>query len=553
MKKCVLLSLTLGFLTITTSLLAQGTNFTYQGQLQNNGSPASGNYDFTFALFNNSSTNTGQQVGGTQTNLNVGVTNGLFTVTLGFGNQFSGEALWLAIGVRTNGGGTFSALSPLQELTPTPYAIYSPNAGAAASANSVAGSNIVGRIPVGGLPVSVITNGEGGVNISGAFTGNVNATSLQIAPVAVVSSTNYATNGTYTLIVPPSITSMVVKLWGAGGGGGDFSSGGGGAFSQVSLNVTPGDTYVVVVGQGGGTYAGNDAGGGAGSNDGSGGAGIELAGGGGQASSLFHYTGSAYIMQAVAGGGSGGSDVIAAAGGQASGSGAGYAADATTTGVTNLDLVGGDGQSPPNQYTGGGGGGYGGGESLGYPGGVVFGGGSYGDLTMGGGNVTPGNTADSNYLAGSGIGGSTTPTSGGDGLAVVLFGTGGGLGVTTLTVGGRIGIGTTDPQQKLDVNGNINASGDVTAASISGNVAATSLQIAPLTMVSSITNAANGIYTFTVPPSVTSMVVKLWGAGGGGGDYTSGGGGAFSLVSLNVTPGDTYVVVVGQGGGTSFQ
>ncbi|MGA2174755.1 MAG: tail fiber domain-containing protein [Verrucomicrobiota bacterium] len=550
MKKCVLILLPLVLLTITPSLPAQGTAFTYQGQLQNNGSPADGHYDFTFALFDNSSTNTGQQVGVTKTNLDVGVTNGLFTVTLEFGENFPGASRWLAIGVRTNGGGTFTPLAPLQPLTPTPYAIYSPNAGAAASANSVAGSNVVGSIPVGGLPAIVLTNGASGVNISGAFSGNVTATSLQMAPLTVVSSTNYATNGTYTFTVPPSVTGMVVKLWGAGGGGGDFTSGGGGAFSQVSLNVTPGDTYVVVVGQGGGTYAGNDAGGGAGSNDGSGGAGNNLAGGGGQASSLFHYTGSAYIMQAVAGGGSGGSDIIAGAGGQASGSGAGYAADATTTGVTNLDLVGGDGQSPPNQATGGGGGGYGGGASQGYPGNFVFGGGSYGDVTLGGGNVTPGNTADTNYLAGSGIGGSTTPTSGGDGLAVVLFGTGGGLGVTTLTVGGRIGIGTSDPQQKLDVNGNINASGAVTAASISGNVAAASLQIAPLTVVSSTTYAANGIYAFTVPPSVTSMVVKLWGAGGGGGDYTSGGGGAFSLVSLNVTPGDTYVVVVGQGGGT---
>jgi hypothetical protein len=57
MKKCVLPLLAIVLLTVTNSLLAQGTAFTYQGQLQNNGSPANGNYDFTFALFNNSSTN----------------------------------------------------------------------------------------------------------------------------------------------------------------------------------------------------------------------------------------------------------------------------------------------------------------------------------------------------------------------------------------------------------------------------------------------------------------------------------------------------------------
>ena len=35
------------------TLHAQGTAFTYQGQLQNNGSPASGTYNLTFTLFNN--------------------------------------------------------------------------------------------------------------------------------------------------------------------------------------------------------------------------------------------------------------------------------------------------------------------------------------------------------------------------------------------------------------------------------------------------------------------------------------------------------------------
>ena len=47
-------------LTAWTSASAQGTAFTYQGQLSASGGPAGGNYDFTFALFNNNSTNTGQ-------------------------------------------------------------------------------------------------------------------------------------------------------------------------------------------------------------------------------------------------------------------------------------------------------------------------------------------------------------------------------------------------------------------------------------------------------------------------------------------------------------
>ena len=151
---------------------AQGTAFTYQGQLSASGGPASGNYDFTFALFNTNSSNAGQQAGNTLTNLNVGVTNGVFTVTLDFGSVFTGNATWLAIEMRTNGGTVFTALNPLQELTPTPYAMYAPNAGAAASANTVAGSNIVGTIAAGQLPANVITNGESGLSLSGSFSGD---------------------------------------------------------------------------------------------------------------------------------------------------------------------------------------------------------------------------------------------------------------------------------------------------------------------------------------------------------------------------------------------
>jgi hypothetical protein len=150
---------------------AQGTAFTYQGRLNSSGSPANGSYDFTFALFNNNGTNTGQ-VGGALTNLDVGVTNGLFTVTLDFGAVFAGNATWLAIGVRTNGDASFTALNPLQELTPAPYAIYASNAGSAASANSVAATNITGTIPAALLPAVVITNGETNLTLGSVIFNN---------------------------------------------------------------------------------------------------------------------------------------------------------------------------------------------------------------------------------------------------------------------------------------------------------------------------------------------------------------------------------------------
>src|SRR5215469_12814862 len=92
------------------SAFSQGTAFTYQGRLNAAGAPADGSYDLTFALLD--SATGGNQFGGVLTNVATGVTNGLFTVTLDFGNQFPGAARWLEIGVRTNGGGTFATLSP---------------------------------------------------------------------------------------------------------------------------------------------------------------------------------------------------------------------------------------------------------------------------------------------------------------------------------------------------------------------------------------------------------------------------------------------------------
>jgi hypothetical protein len=54
----------------------------------------------------------------------VGVTNGLFNTTLDFGpGVFGGDARWLDIAVRTNGGSAFTPLAPRQALTAAPYAL----------------------------------------------------------------------------------------------------------------------------------------------------------------------------------------------------------------------------------------------------------------------------------------------------------------------------------------------------------------------------------------------------------------------------------------------
>ena len=89
---------------------AQGTVFTYQGALNDQGARANGTYDLTFTLYD--STNVpGSAVAGPITNAAVAVSNGLFTAQLDFGNVFDGNARWLQIGVRTNGVGSFQALT----------------------------------------------------------------------------------------------------------------------------------------------------------------------------------------------------------------------------------------------------------------------------------------------------------------------------------------------------------------------------------------------------------------------------------------------------------
>src|SRR5271165_5781458 len=90
---------------------AQGTAFTYQGRLQNNGSPASGTYNLTFSLFNASSG--GGAVAGPVVTNGVIVANGLFTVLIDFGpGVLTGAANWLEVGVEANGASSFTTLTP---------------------------------------------------------------------------------------------------------------------------------------------------------------------------------------------------------------------------------------------------------------------------------------------------------------------------------------------------------------------------------------------------------------------------------------------------------
>ncbi len=155
--------------------LAQGTAFTYQGRLDAGGGPYTGLAEMQFSLWDAASG--GNQLGGTLTVSPVGVTNGLFSVALDFGNQFTGANRWLEIALRTNLLG-FTTLSPRQPLTATPYAITAGNL-----TGTLPASQLSGLLPgpsLGGTYSGAVTfnNAANSFTGSGAGLTGLNASQL---------------------------------------------------------------------------------------------------------------------------------------------------------------------------------------------------------------------------------------------------------------------------------------------------------------------------------------------------------------------------------------
>lgn len=122
----------------------------------------------------------------------VTASNGLFTVPLSFGNVFDGNPRWLEITVQKNGSG-FTTLSPRQQLTPTPYAIF------ANTASNLSGTlpttQLSGAVPgasLSGTYGNVLTLNNSGNSFSGSFTGNgANVTNVNAASLGGLSNSNF--------------------------------------------------------------------------------------------------------------------------------------------------------------------------------------------------------------------------------------------------------------------------------------------------------------------------------------------------------------------------
>jgi hypothetical protein len=151
---------------------ALGTGFTYQGQLKNSGgSPITATCSLRFTLWDAASS--GVQIGSSSTVDGVGVTNGYFTTQVNsageFGlSAFNGEARWLKIEVKCTGDASYIALSPLQPLTPAPYALALPGL---YTQPGIDGPNVIG-----GYSGNTVTAGLSGATIGGGgASGSINS------------------------------------------------------------------------------------------------------------------------------------------------------------------------------------------------------------------------------------------------------------------------------------------------------------------------------------------------------------------------------------------
>src|SRR6266571_7701586 len=189
----------LALLASASAALAQASSFTYQGRLTDGGTAANGNYDLQFAIFD--SLSGGAQVGSTQTINTVPVSNGVFTVSLDFGaNAFTGASRFLEISARPTGG-SFTLLTPRQQVTSTPYAIRSANASSADTAtnatNATNASTATNATQLGGIAASqyVQTNDS---RLSDARTPTAGSANYIQNRTSQQSSTNFniAGNGT---------------------------------------------------------------------------------------------------------------------------------------------------------------------------------------------------------------------------------------------------------------------------------------------------------------------------------------------------------------------
>ena len=122
----------------------------------------------------------------------------------------------------------------------------------------------------------------------------------------------------------------------------------------------------------------------------------------------------------------------------------------------------------------------------------------------------------------------------------------------------NVGINKPNPQEALDINGNIQLNG---ALKINGEAGQPGQALVSTgTGLSWVDAAANDFkqfrsyigpltnFNWSKPANVTRVMVEAWGGGGGGGSEGAGGGGAYAMAILDVTNVTQLTFTIGAGG-----
>jgi hypothetical protein len=125
----------------------------------------------------------------------------------------------------------------------------------------------------------------------------------------------------------------------------------------------------------------------------------------------------------------------------------------------------------------------------------------------------------------------------------------------------NVGVGTSNPAERLDVNGNINVTGTIKANGVDGTANQVLMKNGSGVLswgdLCDYENYAlfksTGSHSWIVPAGVTKIAVEAWGPGGGGSPYCGGGGGGYIRAVYTVIPGQTISmdIPVGGAGGAS--
>jgi hypothetical protein len=175
----------------------QTASFTYQGQLQQNGQPANGTFDLSFALFDASTA--GAQQSGTTSFTGFAVSGGLFTVSLSYPSATNGTQLWLEVTVDGN------TMSPRTRVTTVPVAQY------ALSGAIANGSITTAMLATDSVTRSKLAGGAASGNVTltlGAGTcgaANFSVPGAQVGDMAIISF-NGITPPSQLMFAPLSVT-----------------------------------------------------------------------------------------------------------------------------------------------------------------------------------------------------------------------------------------------------------------------------------------------------------------------------------------------------------